>query len=734
MKILNKIITAVCLMAASVPVLSGKDYIVNAGSISLAVAAPEGGKLDFLYFGPSVDADGLIQLRQAGAVVGKEAYPEFGVNITSAIKALQVCHHDGNMTTDLTVDTVTESETDTYSLLQIRLKDKFYKFYVDVFYKGWKNSDVIEIWTVLENREKKAVTVNRFDSGCIYLRSGDVWVSHFSGNWAAETSLTEEPLEPGILVVKNMEGARNAQHSHAEMMFSLDGKPEENHGRTIGAALCWSGNYELRVDTSGERDHVFMAGICPDASQYVIDPGKTFETPALAISYSGEGLGGVSRNFHRWARNGKIHNGWAVRDILLNSWEGVYFNVNEQGMEQMMSDIASMGGELFVMDDGWFGEKYPRNNDTSSLGDWKADPVKLPGGLKPLEDAARKYGIKFGIWVEPESTNSVSELFEEHPDWALQARNRDLVYGRGGTQLLLDLCNPEVQDYAFEVMDTLLTRYPGISYIKWDANASLLNYGSAWLPDDRQSHIYIDYHRGLEKLAKRIREAHPDVVMQACGGGGGRVNYGIMPEFDEFWVSDNTDALQRLFIQWGTSYFYPSNAMAQHVSADRNHQTGRVLPLKFRFDVAMTGRLGMEIQPMDMSDKDKRFAAKAIAQYKEIRPLVQTGNLYRLISPYDGKGVVSLSYVDDSKDNAILFAYKISHYVYQPIPRFRLAGLDPGKTYRFHELTLPDGTEPCSLEGKTVSGRILMDTGVEIPLETEYASRVFVLSEVKETL
>ena len=720
-------LTAVSVLIPAIQV-SGQDYIVSSGNLSLAVSAPEGGRLEFLYFGPAAGPEDIDMLRESGALYGKSAYPEFGVDNVTGVKALAVKHRDGNLTTDLVVEDVLQDSKPEYDLLKVRLKDRYYDFHVSVFYKGWKNSDVIETWTEFENLEKKPVTLIRFDSGCLYMRRGDVWVSHFSGNWADEARLTEEPLNPGMLVIKNMDGSRNAHFSHAEIMFSLDGKPQENHGRTIGAALCWSGNYELRVSTHDNVNHLFTAGISPDMSQYTIDSGKRFITPPLALSYSDEGLGGVSRNFHRWARNGMIHNGWGTRDILLNSWEGVYFNVTEPGMKQMMEDIASMGGELFVMDDGWFGEKYPRNNDRTSLGDWKADPAKLPDGLESLTDAASENGIKFGIWVEPESVSRISELFEKHPDWALQVKNRDLIFGRGGTQLLLDLCNPEVRDYAFNVIDTLLVRYPGIAYIKWDANVSLWNYGSTWLPDDRQSHIYIDYHRGLESLIKRIREAHPDVVIQSCGGGGGRANYGVMPGYDEFWVSDNTDALQRIFIQWGTSYFYPSNAMAQHVSADRNHQTGRVLPLKFRFDVAMTGRLGMEIQPSDMSAADRKFAAEAISGYKEIRSLVQTGNLYRLVSPYEGKGVCSLSYIDDSRDNAVLFAYKLEHFRNQTVPMFRMCGLDPEKVYRFRELTVPDGESPSSLDGKAISGRILMETGIAIPLETEYASRVYVLT------
>lgn len=635
------------------------------------------------------------------------------------------------MTLDLIVKDVTTKNVENGEQTVVTLRDKHYPFEVKMNYKAYNNSDIIEMWAEISHAEKKAVVLKRFDSGCMPIRRGDVWISHLHGSWIAESDVTSEPLKPGMKTIKNMDGARNGQGDHAEVMFSLDGRPQENTGRMIGAALCWSGNYKLRIDTDNNYSHNFLAGINDEASEYKLEPKEVFVTPKLAFTYSEEGLSGVSRNFHRWARNGQIHGGNKLRDILLNSWEGVYFDIDEQKMDQMMGDFAAMGGELFVMDDGWFGDKYPRNNDHSSLGDWVVNKRKLPNGVDGLIATAKKHGIKFGIWIEPESANTVSELYEKHPDWVLKVPNRDPRYGRGGTQMLLDLSNPEVQDFVFQVVDDLMTNYPDIAYIKWDANASLVNYGSPYLPKDKQSHIYIDFHRGLQKAVERIRAKYPDLVMQACGGGGGRVDYGVMPGFDEFWVSDNTDALQRIFMQWGTSYFYPSMAMAQHVSASPNHQTGRVIPLKFRFDVAMSGRLGMEIQPKTMSDEEKEFSKHAIATYKEIRPVVQFGDLYRLISPFDKLGVASLMYCTPEKDRAVFFAYKIEHYMNQVLPRFRMAGLDANKNYRIRELNLPQGENPCYLHDKVVAGSILMNTGMEVPLGAEYASRVFELIEVK---
>ena len=407
-------------------------------------------------------------------------------------------------------------------------------------------------------------------------------------------------------------------------------------------------------------------------------------------------------------------------------------------MDQMMADIASMGGELFVMDDGWFGDKYPRKNDSSSLGDWVVDKNKLPNGIEGLLSDAKKHGVKFGIWIEPEMANTTSELYEKHPDWVLKASERDVVLGRGGTQVVLDLANPAVQDFVFGVVDNLMTSYPEIDYIKWDANMSVQNHGSQYLTKDNQSHMYIEFHRGFEKICQRIRAKYPDLTIQACASGGGRANYGVLPYFDEFWVSDNTDALQRVYMQWGTSYFFPAIAMASHISAAPNHQTFRTIPLKYRIDVAMSGRLGMEIQPKNMTEEEKALCKNAIAEYKTIRPVVQLGDIYRLLSPYDKQGVASLMYVAPEKGKAVFYWWKTEHFCNQHLPRVKMAGLCADKQYRVHELNRIDNV-PLNYEGKSFSGAYLMANGLEIPYnhkvdyhkQNDYSSRVLYLEEVK---
>ena len=721
------------LLTASAAVGFAQVRIATPGT-ELVLKAEKGSELQIQYFGGRLsDAD--VQVLEATGVPNHNAYQPYGI-WCSWESALEVTHADGNLSTVLKVDEVSTVEEPAAKVTRIKLKDTVYPFYVTVCYRAYQDVDMVETWTEIENLEKKPVTLTRFDSGYLPIRVGDVWVSHLHGTWAAEGNLVQEPLERGMMVIKNKDGTRNSHTDHAEVMFSLDGKPQENAGRVIGAALCYSGNYELRIDTRDTDYHQFFAGINPDNSFYKLEPKEVFKTPELALTYSDEGLSGASRNFHRWGRSYKLAHGDKPRKILLNSWEGVYFNINEPGMDQMMADIASMGGELFVMDDGWFGVKYPRLTDNCALGDWEVDRNKLPNGIGWLVEQAHKHGIKFGIWIEPEMTNTASELYEKHPDWVLKAPEREVVTGRGGTQLVLDLANPQVQDFIFKVVDDLMTENPEIDYIKWDANMPVANHGSQYLPKDKQSHLHIEYHRGFAAVCDRIRAKYPDLTIQACASGGGRANWGVLPWFDEFWVSDNTDALQRVYMQWGTSYFFPAIAMASHISATPNHTVFRTTSLKYRIDVAMSGRLGMEIQPKNMTEEEKALCRKAISEYKQIRHVVQLGDIYRLVSPYDGHNMASMMYVSPEKSEAVFYWWKTETFYDDHLPRVKMAGLDPDRMYRVHELNRIDNV-PLPYEGLAFSGKFLMENGLEIPLkhnvdyhkQDDWSSRVLYLVE-----
>ena len=706
----------ICLVAGMLLPMSliAQNVNISTPNTTMVLNAPNGGHLNFVYYGQKLNQSEEGQLLSSG-LQQLNAYPAYGMDVQREA-AISVKHSDGNMTLDLRVESRNTEQDGKCTIERIGLKDSYYPFYVDICYRTYPDKDIIETWAEYENKEKGIVVLNQFASAYLPIRYGKVWISHLYGTWANEGRLEEEPLTHGMLEIKNKDGVRNSHTSHGEVMFSLDGKPQENSGRVIGAALCYTGNYKLRIDTDDSNYHHFYAGINEDNSSYNLKSGERFITPPLALTYSNNGMSGVSRNFHSWARSYKIMHGNELRPILLNSWEGVYFDINEEGMAQMMSDISSMGGELFVMDDGWFGDKYPRKNDSSSLGDWTVDTQKLPHGINGLLESAKKNNVRFGIWIEPEMANTISELYEKHPEYIVKADNREPVLGRGGTQVVLDMSNPKVQDLVFNVVDTLMTKYPDLYYIKWDANAPIMNHGSQYLTKDNQSHLFIEYHRGLEKVCQRIRSKYPKLIIQACASGGGRANYGYLPYFDEFWVSDNTDALQRVYMQWGTSYFFPALTMASHISAAPNHQTFRSIPLKYRIDVAMSGRLGMEIQPKNMSEKEKEQCKKAISEYKEIRPIVQQGDIYRLQSPYEKIGCASLMYVKPDKSQAVFFWWKTETFVAQQLPRITMAGLDPNKNYRIRELNRID-RRPLPFEGKSFSGSFLMSNGLEIPIE-----------------
>ena len=617
----------------------------------------------------------------------------------------------------------TEAET-----LVILLRDPESGLEVLLQYGVLEELDIITRAVKVVNRTMGKVVLLKAASMCLDWLSGDYEWLTFYGKHAMERTLQRTPIAHGISAIGSVRGASSHHYNPFAVVCEKD--TNETKGLCYGVSFVYSGEFLMETEKDQIDQTRLICGIHPDDFAWTLEPGESFDTPEVILSCSSEGFGKLSHNFHQVIREHICRGEWKNkrRPVLINNWEGTYFDFTGDKLVSIAKDAAELGVELFVMDDGWFGDKYRRVQDNSSLGDWVVDRKKLPNGLENLIQTADRNGIKFGIWIEPEAVNSKSELFEKHPDWALQVKGRPLQYGRGGTQMLLDVCNPEVQDFMFGIVDNLLGKHPQIAYIKWDANVELKNYGSTYLPQDKQSHIYIEYHRGLNKVLERIRAKYPDVLIQACGGGGGRASYGVLPYFDEFWVSDNTDALQRIYMQWGTSYFYPSNAMAQHISASPNHQTGRIIPIKFRCDVAMSGRLGMELQPSKMTKEEYQQTAQAIKDYKSVRDVIQLGNLYRLVSPYDDKGIASLMYTDDTENKAVFFAYKMEHFNNQVIPRVCLRGLDPSKNYRVRELNVKTGGQPCFLNGKTFSGTLLMNTGIEMPLGSDYASCVLELT------
>lgn len=703
-----------------VPVFS-QTVVIHTAHTSLVYKVGKDQRLKQCYYGKTLDATGV----EAVQLTDMDAYPSYGKAYVNE-PAFRATHADGNLTTELVYGGAEVSQpAPGVALTRIRLKDAFYDLTVTLCFKAYADTDIIEQWTEFVHGEKKSITLFDFSSSQLVLRDASYWLTSFYGNWATEMNMKEQQLQEGTMVLDSRLGVRANQFAHACFLLGLDGAAHEDHGTVIGGTLAWPGSWRMAFEVDPLKNLHVLSGINPYASQYTLKPGEVFKTPALLYSISLEGKGEITRRFHVWARRYGIHAGDAPRMTLLNNWEATYFDFNEKILKQIIGDASAMGFDLFLLDDGWFGNKYPRNGDTAGLGDWDVNLAKLPHGLDSLIGEAEKKHIRFGLWVEPEMVNPKSELFTKHPDWVIGGAHREQDLSRN--QLILDLSNPKVQDHVFSVIDNVLTRNPGIAYLKWDCNRYITNPGSVYL-GEQQSHLWIAYTQGLFSVLNRVRARYKDVKMMLCSGGGGRIDYGTMPYFDEYWISDNTDAVDRIFIQWGATHFFPALGLASHVSVVPNHITQRSVPLKFRFDVAMSAKLGMDLQPKDMNAAEKEFSKKAIESYNAIKHIVQTGDLYRLLSPYESNRV-ALAYATPDKREALVFAYLMKKEIYGNSQVLYLHGLDPAKKYVLREVNKDPAKYSwfTDLEGKAFTGAFLMTYGVRFPMYNAYESVVFQL-------
>lgn len=605
-------------------------------------------------------------------------------------------------------------------------EDPYYPVQVEIHVRSHKASDVFLQWAVIRNEGRKSIRLHRASSAQLNLRAERYFITGFRGTWGGESLMSEEEVVRGHeLSLISGTGTRVAQEGSPGFMISLDGPAKEDSGEVIAGALAWSGNYRIWFRHSPYHYLYVGAGADISPASYVLDGGMVFETPALILAHSNKGKGEVSRCIHRWARRYGIRGGDMERLTLLNSWEGVYFTFTEEVLHGMMQRAADLGIELFVLDDGWFGNQFPRDDARAGLGDWQVNHTKLPHGLNGLIQYAEKLGIRFGIWVEPEMVNPQSELYHQHPEWIIGLPNRENRLER--SQYLLDLSNPHVREYILDSMRKLLGNHPGISYVKWDCNRKISDPGSFWLDAEHQGNLGIDYIRGYESILDSLIAEYPDVTFQACSSGGGRADYGTMRRHHEFWTSDNTDAYERVFMQWGIGHLFPAISMAAHVTASPNHQTGRPTPLKFRFDVAMSGRLGFELQPCDMTEEDMAFSKRALSEYKRIRPVVQFGDLYRLSSPYESR-VASLMYVCGKR--AVVFAWLMDKWLADSPPPLRLKGLNPAARYLVREINMNEDGSLTNVHEQVLGGDFLMDAGIRIRWKKAFQS---VCLEVAET-
>ena len=677
----------------------------------------------FQYWGNRIDSIADFSL---GRAVEQQLFPAYGGRYFLD-PALRLTHEDGVLTTELVYidaksDSLDENRTETI----VHLKDKLYPVFVDVHFVAHKAEDVIVQYVTVVHHEKDPLRIANIASSYFPLHADAYYLTHFYGSWAAEMQWKEERLTPGTKVIESKKGVRTAQSENPSFLLSLNRPAEEDFGEVYAGALAWSGNYKLSFEFDEPGVLHTLSGLNDFASEYYLDSSLVFRTPDMVLTYSAHGKGQVSRNFHDWSRKYALAHGDKLNPVLLNNWEGTYMDFNEKTLTDMIDQAADFGIELFVLDDGWFGNRFPRDDDDAGLGDWQVNKKKLPRGIGYLADYAVSKGLRFGLWIELEMVNPKSELAQQHPEWIVKSGERDILTMRN--QWLLDMTNPDVQDFVVQTFDEIVAMSPNISYIKWDANRHVENVGSEYLPADRQTHFWYEYVQGLYAAYERIREKHPDIEIQLCSSGGGRVDFGALKYHDEFWASDNTSAVDRIFIQYGTNTIYPVQATASHVSSSPNHQTGINVPLKFRFDVAMSARLGMELQPKDIAGSDYRFAKKAIREYKQIRPIVQLGDLYRLVSPYSETGWASLMYVSKDKEQSVLFAYSLKYHN----PTYfetKLKGLNPGKRYKITELNGRSNYTSFYGNDKTFSGDYLMKVGVKLRLYRPYSSAVLLISE-----
>lgn len=658
-------------------------------------------KLDFQVG----DDDRLYQQAIGGAVVpdskllrSSEAYPQAGDGYIWE-PALQIVHADGNTSTALQYDNLTRSHDDTgRELVRIQLHDPAYPLNVTLCFRVDADRDIIEQWTEITHHETGPVILEHMASSALLL-STNVCLTHFFGDWAKEMlSPITEPLTPGTKILDSKIGVRADQFNNPSFVLSLDGAPQENSGRVLAGSLEWSGSFQCAFDDNAEGIRA-VCGVNPFDSAYHLNPGETFTTPKMIWAWSANGLGDMSRKLHRWARDYGLRDGHKTRAVLLNNWEATGFNFDFNRIVSLYDPAKALGVELFLLDDGWFGNKYPRVNDHAGLGDWQPNRSRFPDGLAPLAAEAVKRGLRFGIWMEPEMVNPKSELFEQHPDWVIAQPKRDLELQRN--QMVLDLTRPEVQAFEWQTIQSILS-VPDITYAKWDCNRYLTQPGSAYLAPDRQSELWIDYVNALYALMEKTATTFPDTELMLCSGGGGRVDYGALKYFHEFWPSDNTDPTVRALMQWDYSYFFPPMAMASHVT----HWGSR--PMHFACSVAMSARFGMDLDLNNLSAEDKTICTGAISGYKEIRDVTALGDLYRLEDPHQNfRGAIN--YVSADQSRAVLFAFQLKDGASTPV---HPQGLDPAKKYTIHEVNPAPGRLRIPQEGQTLTGEVIMRHGI----------------------
>ncbi|CAN5825387.1 alpha-galactosidase [soil metagenome] len=700
---------------------------------ALVLQTDNEGRLGIIYFGTRIkNKEEYAGITKQYHLTGDNA-PSYNSAYTPAgtfnllEPSVQITHADGNMSLDLKyVSSETRKIDDNVSLISVLLKDPLYGDAITLYYKTYFKENVVEQWSVIKNTEKKPIRMQKYASANLYFLANDYYLTHYNGTWGNEMKPEEDHLSHGIKSIDTKLGTRANLMEPSAFMVSFDKPATEDEGKVLLGQLAWSGNFKIDFEVDMFNNLRLIAGINPYASEYTLGADQEFTTPALIYTFSTNGKGEASRNLHHWATKYRLADGEGERLTLLNNWEATYFDFDENKLVGLFKGAKKLGVDMFLLDDGWFGNKYPRNGDHSGLGDWQENVKKLPHGIGYLVKEANAAGIKFGIWVEPEMVNPKSELYEKHKDWVIRQPDRPEKYYRN--QLVLDLSNPAVQNFVFGVLDTLFTQNPSLAFIKWDCNAVIFNAYSAYLQKVGlpQSQLYVDYVKGLYKVLDRLRAKYPTVPMMLCSGGGGRVDYGALQYFTEYWPSDNTDPVERIFIQWEYSYFYPAIASCNHVTDWSN------LPIKFRTDVAMMGKLGYDIVVDKLSEKDLQFSQQAVLNYQSISGLVWHGDLFRLVNPNQNP-MASLMFSNAAKSRAVIFNYLTNtRFMPSASPKpIQLKGLDAMKKYTVKEINVYPGISSTIQSDKVYTGEFLMTIGINPDVNGRRTSVLLEVNEVK---
>lgn len=720
---------ALMAMAMATTAVDAQTVRVSTNNTDLVLKVSPKGRLYQVYFGDKLknaaDYDNLTWNTYAasdGAVStrGHEVYAGSG-NEDYFEPAVAITHADGNMTTYLYYKGVETKAIDGGTETIITLQDNKYPDTVKLHYAAYDKENVIKAWTEISHNEKNPVTLWRYSSTMLYFDASKYFLTSYHSDWAKEGQPETVQLTAGKKIIDTKLGTRAAMHTEPFFELGLNEPAKENEGNVVLGTIGWTGNFRFTFEVDNVGGLRVIPAINPYASDYKLRAGETFTTPEFIFTTSSTGVGQASRNLHDWARRYQVNMGMGDRLSLLNNWENTGFDFNQKSLAELMKDAKDLGVDMFLLDDGWFANKYPRKDDHAGLGDWDVTHSKLPEGIPGLVRDAKAAGVKFGIWVEPEMVNPKSELFEKHPDWVIQQPNRETYYYRN--QLVLDISNPKVQDYVFGVVDRIMTENSDVAYFKWDCNSPITNIYSPYHKAN-QGNTYIDHVRGVYNVMSRIKAKYPNLPMMLCSGGGGRMDYEALKYFTEFWCSDDTDPYERLYIQWSLSKFFPAKTMGSHVT-NWNKKTS----VKFRTDVCSSCKLGFDIdlKPLKGTD-DYTFVQQAVKNWSRLKPVILDGDQYRLVSPYETDHS-ALNYVSKDKSHAVLFAYNLHPRYKEPrLLKVRMQGLDPQRQYTVEEINLMPGTQSTfDFNGKRFSGDYLMKVGLDVLTPDEGTSHVFEL-------